>query len=164
MLAMPEDVNNCAKLRSPAAVPSGTPSSRIWLPDAPSNSPVSPLSSSDCRSSFQVVSNCAAVRTCPNSYKRANFSRMFKLRTNPLAVDRVSPFIILPNSLAYTFFLLTLGRNAFRNKRPATICNLLTNRCYSSGTVRSLPSHSSQSCCPSLRTMSSGTNVPSLIS
>ena len=57
MLAIPEDVNNCAKLRSPAAVPSGTPSSRIWLPEAPSNSPVSPLSSRACRNSFQVVSN-----------------------------------------------------------------------------------------------------------
>jgi hypothetical protein len=39
------------------AVPSGTPSSKIWLPEAPSNSPVSPLSSRACRSSFQVVSN-----------------------------------------------------------------------------------------------------------
>jgi hypothetical protein len=57
MLAIPEDVNNCAKLRSPAAVPSGTPSRRIWLPEAPSNSPVSPLSSRAWRSSFQVVSN-----------------------------------------------------------------------------------------------------------
>jgi len=57
MLAIPEEVNSCAKLRSPAAVPSGTPSSKIWLPEAPSNSPVSPLSSRACRSSFQVVSN-----------------------------------------------------------------------------------------------------------
>jgi hypothetical protein len=29
MLAMPEEINNCAKLRSPAADPSGTPSSKI---------------------------------------------------------------------------------------------------------------------------------------
>jgi hypothetical protein len=135
MLAIPEDVNNCAKLRSPAAVPSGTPSSRIWLPDAPSNRPVSPLSFSACRSSFQVVSNCAAVRTCPNSYNLANFNRMFKLRTKPRAVDRVSPFIMLRISLGYTFFLTTLGCNPFRNKHPATICNHLTNRCYPSGTA-----------------------------
>jgi hypothetical protein len=29
MLAMPEEISNCAKLRSPAAEPSGTPSSKI---------------------------------------------------------------------------------------------------------------------------------------
>jgi hypothetical protein len=29
MLAMPEEINSCAKLRSPAADPSGTPSSKI---------------------------------------------------------------------------------------------------------------------------------------
>jgi hypothetical protein len=29
MLAMPEEISNCAKLLSPAAEPSGTPSSKI---------------------------------------------------------------------------------------------------------------------------------------
>jgi hypothetical protein len=29
MLAMPDEINSCAKLLSPAADPSGTPSSRI---------------------------------------------------------------------------------------------------------------------------------------
>ena len=37
----------------------------------------------------------------------------------------------------YTFFLLTLGRNPFRNKHPGSSCNLFTNGCYSSGTVAS---------------------------
>jgi hypothetical protein len=94
MLAIPDVVSSCAKLRSPAADPSGTPSSRICVPEAPSNTPVSPLSSSAACSSFHVVSNCAVVRTCPNSYKRANFSRMFKLRTNARADDRVSLAIL----------------------------------------------------------------------
>jgi hypothetical protein len=85
MLAIPEEVSNCAKLRSPAAEPRGTPSSKIWLPEAPSKTPLPPLSLSAARNSFQVVSNCAAVRTWPNSYKRANFSKMFKLRTNARA-------------------------------------------------------------------------------
>src|SRR5260370_31935134 len=39
-----------------------------------------PLSSSALRNSFHVVSNCCAVFACPNSYRRANFSRMFRLR------------------------------------------------------------------------------------
>jgi hypothetical protein len=150
MLAIPEDVSSCAKLRSPAAVPSGTPSSRIWLPDAPNNRPVSPLSFRDCRSSFQVVSNCAAVRTCPNSYNRANFNRMFRLRTKPRAVDRVSPFIFPRISPGYTFFLPTLGCNPFRNKHPATICTHLTNRCYCSGTAALVPSRSLLLGCPHL--------------
>jgi hypothetical protein len=67
MLAIPEEISNCAKLRSPAADPSGTPSNKIWVPEAPSSTPLPPLSSSALRSSFQVVSNCAEVRTCPNS-------------------------------------------------------------------------------------------------
>ena len=45
MLAMPEEVRSCAKLRSPAAEPKGTPSSRIWFPEAPSSRPPPPLSS-----------------------------------------------------------------------------------------------------------------------
>src|SRR5947208_2177650 len=79
---MPEDESNCAKLRSAPAAPSGTPSSKICVPEAPSSNPDSPLSSSAERSSFQVVSNCAPVRTWPNSYSRANLSKMFRLRTN----------------------------------------------------------------------------------
>src|SRR5579859_5424771 len=93
MLAMPEEVSNWAKLRSPAAAPKGTPSSKIWLPEAPSSTPLPPLSSRALRNSFQVVSNCAPVRVCPNSYKRANFSKIFRLRTNARAAARVSPLI-----------------------------------------------------------------------
>ncbi len=44
-------------------------------------------------SSRQAVSNCAPVRACPNSYKRANFNRMLRLRTNARAAARVSPLI-----------------------------------------------------------------------
>src|SRR5258707_15121128 len=58
MLAIPEEVKRCAKLRSPAADPNGTPSSKICVPDAPSNTPLPPLSSSALRSSFHAVSNC----------------------------------------------------------------------------------------------------------
>jgi hypothetical protein len=90
MLAIPEEVNNCAKLRSPAADPSGTPSSKIWVPEAPSNTPPPLLSSSAFRNSFHVVSNCEEVFACPNSYNRANFSRMFRLRTNDRAPPRGS--------------------------------------------------------------------------
>jgi hypothetical protein len=57
MLAIPELVSSSAKLRSPVAEPSGTPSNKIWFPDAPSSTPVDPLSSRACRNSFQVVSN-----------------------------------------------------------------------------------------------------------
>jgi hypothetical protein len=93
MLAIPEVINNCAKLRSPAAEPSGTPSRRICVPEAPNSSPLPLLSSSAPRNSFHVVSNCAAVRTCPNSYRRANFSKMFRLRTNARAPPRDSGLI-----------------------------------------------------------------------
>jgi hypothetical protein len=90
MLAIPEEINSCAKLRSPAADPSGTPSSKICVPEAPSNTPPPLLSSSALRNSFHVVSNCCDVFACPNSYKRANFSRMFRLRTNDRAPPRGS--------------------------------------------------------------------------
>lgn len=90
ILAIPEEISSCAKLRSPAADPNGTPSNKIWVPDAPSRTPLPPLSSSALRNSFHVVSNCAAVRTCPNSYRRANFSRMLRLRTKARAEARVS--------------------------------------------------------------------------
>jgi len=115
MLAIPELINSSAKLRSPAAEPSGTPSNKIWFPEAPRSTPVVPLSSRACRNSFQVVSNWAAVRTCPNSYSRANFNRMFRLRTNVRAVDRVSPLITcgFPSVLRTS----TLGCNFSRNKR-----------------------------------------------
>ncbi len=93
MLAIPELVNNSAKLRSPAAEPSGTPSSKIWVPEAPRRRPLPPLSSKAFRNSFQAVSNCAVVRTCPNSYKRANLSRMFRLRTKARAPPRDSGLI-----------------------------------------------------------------------
>jgi hypothetical protein len=93
MLAIPEDVSSCAKLLSPADEPIGTPSSKIWCPEAPSSTPLPPLSCSACRSSFHVVSNCAEVFAWPNSYSRANFSRMFKLRTNALAPGGVSGLI-----------------------------------------------------------------------
>ena len=96
MLAIPEDVSSCAKLLSPADEPIGTPSSKIWCPEAPSSTPLPPLSSSACRSSFHVVSNCAVVFAWPNSYSRANFSRMFKLRTNALAPPCASGLMLNP--------------------------------------------------------------------
>ncbi len=112
---MPEEVNNNAKLRSPAADPRGTPSRRICVPEAPSNRPVSPLSSRAVRSSFQAVSNCAIVRTWPNSYSRANFNKMFRLRTNARADDRVSPLIFCGSpsvQSSYYTRMLFLGKQA----------------------------------------------------
>src|SRR5579859_65478 len=97
MLAIPEEVRSCAKLLSPADEPIGTPSSRIWCPEAPSSTPLPPLASSACFSSLHVVSNCAEVFAWPNSYSRANFSRMFKLRTNARAPPAcVSGLILFP--------------------------------------------------------------------
>src|SRR5215469_15060809 len=93
MLATPEEVRSCAKLFSPADDPIGTPSSKIWCPDAPNSTPLPPLFSSACRSSFQVVSNCAVVLAWPNSYNRANFRRMLRLRTNARAPACVSALI-----------------------------------------------------------------------
>src|SRR5437667_4664513 len=69
MLAIPLEVSRCAKLLSPADDPMGTPSSRIWCPEAPSSTPLPPLSSSACRSSFHVVSNCAVVLAWPKDRK-----------------------------------------------------------------------------------------------
>jgi len=125
MLAIPEEVRSCAKLFSAAAAPRGTPSSRIWFPEAPSSRPVSRLSCSAECNSFQAVSNCAIVRTCPNSYRRANFSRMFKLRTNARADCRVSPAISaeFPQwNLTPTLGCLTTG-----NKLSGVSCRHLTN-------------------------------------
>src|SRR5882757_9306001 len=125
MLAIPEDVRSCAKLFSAAAAPSGTPSSKIWFPEAPSSSPVSRLSCSAACNSFHAVSNCAIVRTCPNSYRRANFSRMFKLRTNARADCRVSPAI----SADFPHWNLTptLGCLSTGNKPSWASCHHLTN-------------------------------------
>ena len=142
---MPEVERSCAKLRSAAAAPSGTPSNRICAPEAPSSSPASPASSSAARSSFQVVSNCAAVRTWPNSYSRANFSRMLRLRTNWRAAALVSTVMVLPKSVAtcrsqceatirnaWTQGLLvvssTLGRAVATDKHCAGPCSVSTNR------------------------------------
>ena len=126
MLAIPEEVRSCAKLFSAAAAPSGTSSKRIWFPEAPSSNPVSRLSSSAERNSFQAVSNCAIVRTCPNSYRRANFSRMFKLRTNARADCRVSPAISA--QFPQQHLLLTLGCLSKGNKHSDVLCRHLTNR------------------------------------
>src|SRR6266568_3204080 len=95
MLAIPDEVKSCAKLLSPADEPSGTPSSRICVPEAPSSTPLPPLSSSAPRSSFHAVSNCCVVFAWPNSYSRANFRRMFRLRTNARAPPRVSGLMAL---------------------------------------------------------------------
>src|SRR5690348_3370097 len=110
MLAIPDDVSSCAKLLSPADEPIGTPSSKIWCPEAPSSTPLPPLSSSACFNSLHVVSNCAEVLACPNSYSRANFSRMFKLRTNARAPPACVSGLMLvlqnsrfPSSLPSTF-------------------------------------------------------------
>src|SRR5215471_11697927 len=80
-----------------------------------SSNPVSPLSSSAALSSFQAASNCAVVRTCPNSYRRTHFSRMFRVRTNDRAVARVSLVIsanLPPLLLAYYSRTLAYAKQA----------------------------------------------------
>lgn len=67
MLAMPALESILAKLFSAAADSSGTPSRWSWSPCAPSSRLPAPCPWSTERSSFQVISNCAAVRACPNS-------------------------------------------------------------------------------------------------
>ena len=136
MLAIPEEVRRCAKLFSPADDPMGTPSSKIWCPDAPSSTPLPPLSSSSCRSSFQVVSNCAVVLACPNSYSRANFRRMFRLRTNaraPACVSRLIPVFLPVQTVLFSRPFQkgaqsTLVSPCLRHKPPRTPCTHLNNR------------------------------------
>src|SRR2546429_1387685 len=52
-----------SKLFSPADEPMGTPSSKIWCPEAPSSTPLPPLASSACRSSLQAVTNRSEEHT-----------------------------------------------------------------------------------------------------
>src|SRR2546426_10449333 len=131
MLAIPEEVSKCAKLRSPAADPSGTPSSRICVPEAPSSTPLPPLSSSALRSSFHVVSNCCEVFAWPNSYSRANFRRIFRLRTNARAPPRVSvPIRVGPQSCPssapfYSIVLLLTADSLVFLSLPSTLESLL---------------------------------------
>src|SRR6266581_3008526 len=155
MLAIPDEVKSCAKLLSPADEPSGTPSSRICVPEAPSSTPLPPLSSSAPRSSFHAVSNCWVVFAWPNSYSRANFSRMFRLRTNARAPPRVSGLMTLGAgscpSLRFPYgtsplsavallvsqiasplltadsLLSTLVSPSFRHKPPRACCTHLNN-------------------------------------
>lgn len=137
MLAIPEEVRSCAKLFSPADDPMGTPSSKIWCPDAPSSTPLPPLSSSACRSSFQVVSNCAVVLAWPNSYSRANFRRMFRLRTNaraPACESRLIPVFLPVQTAPFSFSRLFQGAQSTlvspcpRHKPHRTPCTHLNNR------------------------------------
>src|SRR6516162_169309 len=154
MLAIPEEVSRCAKLFSPADDPIGTPSSRIWCPDAPSSTPLPPLSPSACRSSFQVVSNCAVVLAWPNSYSRANLRRMFRLRTNaraPACVSGLIPAFLPVQTVPFSFSRLfleeqsTLVSSCLRHKPPRAHCTHLNNRfCCPFGNI-SLPRSLSQS-------------------
>jgi len=128
MLAIPEEVSSCAKLLSPAAEPSGTPSNNICVPEAPSNTPPPLLSSSALRNSFHVVSNCCDVFACPNSYSRANFSRMFRLRTNDRAPPRGSWLIAVGASPAPPQALLTVVSPSPRDKPSNIPCTHLNNR------------------------------------
>lgn len=125
MLAIPEVVSSCAKLFSAAAPPKGTPSKSNCVPEAPSSKPVSPPSSSADRSSFHAVSNCAIVLTWPNSYNRANFSKMFKLRTNARADALVSPAI--PCGQVSALPLTTLGCSAPQHKPYPCTCTFISN-------------------------------------
>lgn len=77
-------------------------------------------------------------------------------RTRVPSIEFPCPFFYGATPV-YTFFLLTLGRNPFRNKHPGSSCNLFTNGCYSSGTAPSEADYAALWGCPRalvLRTMS----------
>ena len=77
-------------------------------------------------------------------------------RTRVPSIEFPCPFFYRATPV-YTFFLLTLGRNPFRNKHPGSSCNLFTNGCYSSGTAPSQTDYAALWGCPRplvLRTMS----------
>ena len=96
MLAIPAPEISRAKLFSAAADSSGTPSRCNWSPCAPSSRLPPPWPCSTERSSLHVISNCAAVRAWPNSYSRANFSRIFRLRTKARAAAVLASELMLP--------------------------------------------------------------------
>jgi hypothetical protein len=85
MLAIPAAESMRAKLFSAAAESRGVPSSSSRSPEAASNKPVWSSEPIAARNSLHAVSYCLAVRGCPKSYIRANFSKMFRLRTNARA-------------------------------------------------------------------------------
>src|SRR5215468_6891860 len=137
MLAIPEAERSCAKLRSAAAAPSGTPSSKICCPEAPRRRPLSPLSFMAARNSFQVVSNCASVGTWPNSYSRANFNKMLRLRTNGRAVALVSVLIACGEKLS-RLVLATYNTSASCAERQGFRRGLYTSDSYKRARKRAL--------------------------
>src|SRR5580692_8920221 len=66
------------------------------------------------------------VRTWPNSYSRANLSKMFKLRTNARAEDdRVSPLMACGELLSTPD--ITVERNPRGDKPASGRCHHMTN-------------------------------------
>jgi hypothetical protein len=84
-LANPAAESNCANCFSAGAPSNGTPSSNNCAPDAPNSKPVSAPSGIAIRNSFHATVNCSTTRACSYPYRRANFSNIFRLRTNARA-------------------------------------------------------------------------------
>jgi len=84
-LANPAAESSCANCFSAGDPSSGIPSSSNCAPDAPSSKPVSAPSGIAVRNSFQATVNCSTTRAWSYPYRRANFSRIFRLRTNARA-------------------------------------------------------------------------------
>ena len=62
MLARPAACRSWAKLRSAAAVPTGTPSSKSWPAATPRSNPELLSAGWAAQSSFHAISRCSAVR------------------------------------------------------------------------------------------------------
>src|SRR6266581_3921769 len=117
MLAIPDEVKSCAKLLSPADEPSGTPSSRIWVPEAPSSTPLPPLSSSAprCRT-HGSPRRILPLLTLP-------FAAGSPLSAAALLVSQIASPVLPADSL-----LSTLVSSSPRHKPPRARCTHLNNR------------------------------------
>src|SRR6266481_2025520 len=80
-LASPAADNSCANCFSGGAPSRGTPSSKSWEPVAPKRSPPSDPRGIAVRNSCPATCSNSMVRACPYPYRRANFSKMFRLLT-----------------------------------------------------------------------------------
>src|SRR5579859_837876 len=120
MLATPAEFSIWAKLRSAAAVSRGIPSSRSWVPETPSKTPVFLSGGWAAHSSFQAALNCSEVRVWSHPYKRAYFSRILRLRAKERAA-RERAFSIVPGGEATVTTCLKTVHRVWAPKERYTI-------------------------------------------
>src|SRR5216684_2267587 len=85
MLPTPAEFSIWAKLRSAAAASKGIPSNSNRVPETPSITPDFPSGGWAAHSSFHAALNCSEVRVWSHPYRRAYFSRIFRLRAKERA-------------------------------------------------------------------------------